>query len=129
MKIQDVLNFWKPREKFLILEITHERTKGLLLNVDEDQHMTPEKHWDDFSFKGTQSHSAQNLRKRKLIVSADSALATTLSFPAELKREQGLARHPITFPELETLIAQVIAKEFASRRREASNRLSLHELA
>ena len=93
MKLQNLLHFWKPREKFLILEITPERTKGLLVNIDEDKRITPEKHWDDFSFTGTQSHSAQNLRKRKLIVSADSALATTLSFPAEFKREQGLAQH------------------------------------
>ena len=122
------LDFFKPREKFLILEITPERTKGLLLNVDEDKRMTPEKHWDDFSFKGTQSHSAQNLRKRKLIVSADSALATTIAFPVELKRDPGMVRHPIVLAELEALVAQVISKEFASRRREASVRLGLHEL-
>jgi hypothetical protein len=123
-----IKDLWKPREKFLILDIAPERTKGLLLSVDEDKNIAPEKHWDDFSFKGTQSHSVQNLRKRKLIVSADSSLATTISFPVELKRDLGMARHPITIAELEALLAQVISKEFASRRREASVRLGLHEL-
>ncbi len=125
MRLKDL---WKPREKFLILEIAPERTKGLLVGVDEDKRLTPEKQWDDFSFTGTQSHSAQSLRKRKLIVSADSALATTIAFPVELTRDPGVARRSVTLGELETLLAHAISKEFALRRREASIRLELHEI-
>ncbi len=125
MKLQDL---WKPRERFLILDIAPKKTQWLLLSVDEEKNIVPEKFWDDFSFEEAQSKKFAKLGKRKLIVSADPSLTAVISFPVEFQRGPEISSHAITSEELENMFSQAIGKVFNARRREASARLKLHEL-
>ncbi|MDP2598226.1 MAG: hypothetical protein Q8P49_00160, partial [Candidatus Liptonbacteria bacterium] len=123
-----LIDFWKPREKFLLLELAPKGTTGVLLAVDENKKITLEKFWDEFSFKGLEAHPIQSLKKRKLIVSADPALTTTVAVPVELSRRADDAAQPIIIEELETLLAQAIGKIFHTERSAASGRLGRDEL-
>lgn len=122
------LDFFRPREKFLLLELAPRKTTGILLAVDGNKKITLEKFWDEFAFKGREAHPIQNLKKRKLIVSADSALTTTISFPVELARQAGHASRPVSIEELENLLAQSVGKTFSRERAAASTRLGRDEL-
>lgn len=120
-------NFWRPREKFLILEIAPQKTSGLLLSLDAGRNLIPEKSWNNLQFDEL-SRRLKSLRKRKIIVSAHPTLATTVTFPAELKRESDNFIKPLTITELENLLAQEIGKIFNQRRSEAASKLKLHEI-
>lgn len=121
-------NFFHQREKFLILEISPQKTEGLLLGVDQEKNLIPEKIWKDFSFRRISKAPLENLKKRKLIVSAHPSLVTTISLPLELKREPNISRSPLTLIELENLLSQAIGRMFNQRRAEASLALGLGEL-
>jgi len=134
VKIQDRfgsylnLEFLKPREKFLVLGLSPQRTTAALLGLDDDKKITLEKFWDDFSLKGLQAHSIQQLKKRKLIVSADPALTTTVSVPVELARRAEDAANPIVLEEIETLLAQAMGRLFIAERAAAAKRLGGSDL-
>lgn len=100
----------------------------MLLALDDEKKLTPEKPWHDFSFKGTEAHKIQNLKKRKLIVSADPALTTMVSLPIGFRRDKENVNQPLALVELETLLTQEISKVFNRERREASSRLGHDEL-
>jgi len=120
--------FFHRKEKFLVVGVAPQRTTGLLLSLDEDRNLKPEKFWEDFSFKMLGSKPLQALRKKKLIVAADPAFVTTLSFPSEFEREESDYDRPVSAPELERLISQAIDKEFHRYRSEAGRCLDSDEL-
>ncbi len=122
------LPFFRKKEKFLVVGIFPQRTTGLLLSVDKDRNLKPEKFWDDFSFKALGPKPLRVLRKKKLIVAADPAFVTTVFSPLEFERGEPDYNKPVSLAELERLISQAIDKEFHHYRSEASNRLSLEEL-
>lgn len=121
-------SFLRPKEKFLILGISPKKTRGLLLSLDAERNLKPEKFWDNFPFLKLMSRRAKNLDKKKLIVSADPELARTVSFPIEVTRDANNFREPLTLLELENLLAQAIGKVFNHYRLEASSKLGTHEI-
>ena len=123
-----MFKFWQRREKFLILQISPQKTKGLLLSLDKEKKLKPEKLRDDLSLAELQETSVQRLRKYNVICAADSSLATTLSFPVELKRGLDEAERPIASIELENLLSQSVGRLFSQERKEASSRLKVDEL-
>ena len=132
--------FFKPREKFLILEIAPSGTDGLFLSVDEDRKIIFEKLEKNIELKkffkspvrrvSQKTWEGETLFKshRKVIAAADPALATTIPIPLELAREHASIGTKLTTPELENLIAQAMAKIFNGCRGEAANRLHLSDL-
>lgn len=122
------LKFWQPREKFLVIGIAPQRTTGLLLSVDKDRNLKPERFWDNFSFAALGRNPLKALRKKKLIVAADPAFIATIFLPLELEREEFRRNNPVSLEELEGLISQAIDREFHRNRSEAGKRLGLDEL-
>ena len=128
------------KEKFLILEIVPSGVHGLFLTLREDRTITLEKFVRNINLKKflrmplrrvtQKAWEGEYLFKshRKVIVTADSALATTIPLPLELPRERTDAKFEITLSELENLIAQAMGKIFNQCRSEAAKRLAIHEL-
>jgi hypothetical protein len=121
--------FWRPRERFLILDVKPQRTGGLLLSIDKDKNIILEKTWIDFpAAKMSPRRISGILRKKTLIVSLDPTLSAVFAFPVELRRDQTNSLTPLNLIELENLLAQSISKVFNKHRAEAAQKLGLHEL-
>jgi hypothetical protein len=134
------IDLFKPREKFLILEITPAGTNGLYLSVDEEKNLIFEKLVRNINLKKFFKSSVRNVTQkswegkyffkshRKVIASVDSSLATTIPIPLDLPREEFSAKDEIILPELENMIAQAMGKIFNQCRNEAAKRLGIHEI-
>lgn len=134
------INLFKPREKFLILEITPSGTSGLFLSVDEEKNLIFEKLAKNINLKKFFRSPVRNVTQRswegkyffkshrKVIASVDSSLATTIPIPFDLPREEVNPKEEIILPELENMIAQSMGKIFNQCRSEAAKRLKIHEL-
>lgn len=121
-------DFWPKREKFLILEVSGEKSSGFLLSLDEEKNLELEKHWPDFVWSKVSRRFLRHLEKWKVVVSADPSFASTISVPIKLEREAGMVRSPLSSIELENLLAQMSAKLFTQVRGEASRELGIDEL-
>lgn len=133
-------NLFKPREKFLILEITPSGTSGLFLSVDEEKKLIFEKLTKNINLKKFFKSPVRNVAQkswegkyffkshRKVIATVDSSLATTIPIPLDLLREEATPKEEIILPELENMIAQAMGKIFNQCRSEAAKRLGIHEL-
>jgi hypothetical protein len=129
-----------PREKFLVLEVTPRGTNALFLSVDEDHTLTIEKtvHHADLKkllnspFRSITQKSWEGnylfKSRRKVIVSADPSLATTMPIPLDLTRDRSKWKDEITLDELENLIAQAMQKVFTQCRNEAAKRLDIDDI-
>ncbi|HVO28628.1 MAG TPA: hypothetical protein VMT81_01445 [Candidatus Paceibacterota bacterium] len=129
-----------PREKFLVLEITPDGTNALFLGVDEDRGLVFEKTIPKADLARLLRSPLQRISQkswegeyffkshRKIIVSADPSLATTMPIPLELSRERARWKEEITLDELENLIAQAMAKIFTQCRSEAAKRLGIDDI-
>lgn len=129
-----------PREKFLVLEVTPHGANALFLSVDEDRRLIFEKYIENADLKKflrspwrrvtQKSWEGNYLFKshRKIIVSADPSLATTMPIPLDLSRERAQWESEITLEELENLIAQAMAKIFTQCRNEAAKRLGIDDI-
>ncbi len=134
------MSVFRPREKFLILEVGPKETCGLFLSVDEDRNIifekfekgvnlakflrAPSRRVADQSWEGRPLFNG----RRRLAVAADASLATTIPVPLELHRDAANAKSRITLAELENLIAQAMARIFNGCRTEAAGRLGLSDL-
>ena len=129
-----------PREKFLVLEVTPDGTNALFLGVDEDHTIIFEKLVKNADLKKFLRSPLQRLTQkswegeylfkthRKVIVSADPSLATTMPIPLDLARERAQWNDEVTLSELENLIAQAMAKIFTQCRNEAAKRLKVDDI-
>ncbi len=121
-------NFFKPKEKFLILEVAKDKISALLLGVDKDRNLSLERIWDEFPLKKLGAAQARSLGKKKIIVSAAPELIYTTTFPVRIMRDSSALAHPLTIVELENLLAQAIGKLFNSERKNAGAHLGVDEL-
>jgi hypothetical protein len=129
-----------PREKFLVLEVTPAGTNALFLNVDEDNVLTIEKTVHHADLKKLLNSPLRSITqkswegkylfksRRKVIVSADPSLATTMPIPLDLSRDRAKWKDEITLEELENLIAQAMQKVFTQCRSEAAKRLGVDDI-
>lgn len=120
------IRFWKPKESFLILEISPEEVNGLLLGLDADKKITPRKFlrgtdWARLARRPGLRHLVTNI-----IISADSSLAYTASIPVIFRRER--PKEELTAVELENLLAQTVGKAFNQCRQEAARSLKIDDL-
>jgi len=122
------LKFWSPKEEFLILEILPHGVSGLLLTLDGEKRLRPERFWENFSLENLTRQFRLRWRKRIVIAAADPSLAVTLYVPARLEREPAAAKEPLGIVELENLVAQSVGKVFNQCRKEASRMLMVDEL-
>lgn len=134
------INLFKPREKFLILEITPKGTSGLFLGVDEEKNLIFEKFSKNINLKKFLKSPVRNVAQkswegnyffkshRKVIATVDSSLTTTIPIPLDLVRTEADSREEIILSELENMIAQAMGKIFNQCRSEAAKRLKIHEL-
>jgi hypothetical protein len=133
-------NLFKPREKFLVLEVAPSGTNGMFLSVDEDRNIVFEKLKKNIDLNKFLKSPVRNVSQRtwegkyffkshrKVIVAVDSTLATTIPVPLELVRDPGSVKEEVILPELENLIAQAMGKIFNQCRGEAATRLGIHEI-
>lgn len=131
---------FRPREKFLILELTSSGTNGLFLSVDEEKNIVIEKLVKHINLKKFFSSPFRRVTQkswegeyffkthRKVIAVADAGIATTIPIPLTLAREPGAANEQIILSELENMIAQAMGKIFNQCRTEAAARLHIDEL-
>ncbi len=129
-----------PREKFLVLEVTPAGTNALFLSVDEDNVLTIEKSVAGADLKKFLNSPFRSITqkswegkyffksRRKVIVSADPSLATTMPIPLDLARDRTKWKDEITLDELENLIAQAMQKVFTQCRSEAAKRLGVDDI-
>ncbi len=122
------LGSWQKKEKFLILEVSAQKTSGFLINLDPDKNLGLEKFWPEFNWDKTPRRFKQRLEKWKVIVSTDPSLALTTILPIRLDREPEQIHKPLSSVELENLLAQTTAKVFTLVRGEASRELGIEEL-
>lgn len=116
------------REKFLILEVYPNVTRGLLVSLDQDKKLKLEKVWSNFSWSNLSKRFRQKITKWNVIVSASPLLAVTTVIPIKLEREKNSHTSPISPGELEDLLAQATAKIFNQCRSFASRSLGIDEL-
>jgi hypothetical protein len=133
-------NILRPREKFLILEISAKGTNGVFLSVDEDRNIIFERSVRNVDLEKFLKSAARSVAqkswegkyffksRRHMIVAADPTVATTIPIPLELSREPANAKVKLNIAELENLIAQAMAKIFNGCRSEAAKRLQVNEL-
>jgi hypothetical protein len=133
-------HLFKPREKFLVLEITPAGANGLFLSVDDERNLIFEKFAKGIDLKKFLKSPVRSVTQsswegeyffkshRKVIVAADPALATTIPVPLTLSREQGSEKTEIVLAELENMIAQAMQRIFNQCRAEAAKRLGIHEI-
>jgi hypothetical protein len=129
-----------PREKFLVLEVAPQGANALFLSVDEDRKMTVEKIVKNVDLKKFLQSPLRRLSQkswegewlfkshRKVIVSADSSVATTMPVPLDFARDRAQWKDEVTLTELENLIAQAMAKIFTQCRSEAAKRLGVDDI-
>lgn len=134
------LDFFKPREKFLVLEILPSSANGLFFGVDEDRNLVFEKFAGNVGLKKLLKSPARRIAekrwegknlfaaRRRVIAIADPSIATTIPIPVELERVPRLQQEKITLIELENLIAQELKKIFSGCRSEAAKRLEIDAL-
>lgn len=115
----------RGKEKFLLLEIAPKRTSGVLVSVDEDKNIIPEKFWEDFSFGKFASDPIEGLRKKSVIVGVDPAFATTLTSPFSITRREEEALRPLSFLELEGLFQKELGHLSESHKDKAGSSLGL----
>ena len=133
-------NLFRPKEKFLILEIAPKGTSGLFINIDEDRNLIFEKLEKKINVKKTLRSPIRNILQqsweghylfkshRKIMAAVDSTLATTIPVPLDLKREPSLQKGSITMVEFENLFAQAMAMIFNQCRSEAARRLRTEDI-
>ena len=129
---------FSPREKFLVLEVTPSGTNAAFLGVDEDHRLIIERtvrggNLKKFLRTGTlplfHAPSLPALvARRKIIISADSKLATAMPVPLDLSRDRARWDEELSIDELENLIAQAMAKIFNQCRGEAAKRLGIDDI-
>lgn len=135
------MNPFSPvKEKFLILDIGSEGVSSLSFSFDERRDLFVEKITENIDLKKFLHSQAKSIfqkswegkyffdSRRRLIVSADSSLATTIPIPLSLKRKIDQSDGPITLDEMEDWLGRAMAKVFARCRNEASRRLGVPEL-
>jgi hypothetical protein len=134
------LDFLKPKEKFLILEISPKGTDGIFLDIDEDRNLIFKKFQKNIDIKkylklstiglSQKSFEGKYILKpvRKIIAGVDSSLATTISVPVEKDREDFLKNNEITFVEFENLFSQTMASVISKCKSEASLRLGVENI-
>jgi hypothetical protein len=131
----------KKKDKFLILEIAPNGVNALFLAVGENRAIELERFSENVDLKKFLKSPVRRMTqkswegeylfkksRRKVVVTAHPALATTIPIPLELPREHAEAKFEITLAELENLIAQAMGKIFNQCRNEAAKRLGIHEL-
>lgn len=125
-----MLNFgiFKPKEKFLLLQIEPQKTSAALLSLDEEKNLTPEKFWEKFSFDKFSRNPLKVLDKRKIIVGAHPAFVATILSPVCLERVKEEASNSLGIVELENLFSKEIGKIFNQHRKTASARLGIEEI-
>ncbi len=86
-------DLFKPKEKFLILEILPAAANGLFMSVDEDRNLVCEKFAEGVDLKKFLKSPAQRISqktwegkhlfdsRRRVIAIADPAVATTIPIP------------------------------------------------
>jgi hypothetical protein len=132
-----------PREKFLVLEVAPQGANALFLSVDDDRNLIFEKFVKNAELKKFLSSPLRRITqkswegkhffksRRRIIVSANSSVATTMAMPIDLvrdTREGDTTEDEITLLELENLIAQAMAKVFTQCRNEAATRLGVDDI-
>ncbi len=126
MKAVKGIHFWKPKESFLILEISPEEVNGLLLGLDADKKITPRQFLRGTDWARLAKRPALRHLVTNVIVSADSTLAYTASIPVSLKREN--PRESLSVVELENILAQTVGRAFNQCRQEAARYLKMDDL-
>ncbi len=134
------LNLFRPKEKFLILEITPTETSGLFMSIDEDRNLIFEKLEKKINLKKFFRSPVRKIARgsleghyffksyRRIMAVADSSLATTIPVPLDLSREERLVNGKITMVEFENLIAQAMTMIFDQCRSEAAHRLNAGDI-
>ena len=125
----------------MVLDITPRSTNALFLGVDADHNLTLEKFLEDINLKkflqspfrrvtqkSWEGNYLFNRLRRKIIVTTDPTVATTISIPLDLSRERDRAKEEITLEELENLIAQAMSKVFTQCRSEAAKRVGVDDI-
>jgi hypothetical protein len=128
------------KEKFLILDVAPGGACALFFSFDERRELVFEKvieHVNLGKFLASQASSIFQKSwegnyffnsRRRLMVFADSKLATTVPVPLDFKRNAALAGGPITLGEAENWFAHAMAKIFTPCRLEAARRLDAGEI-
>lgn len=111
-----------PREKFLVLELTPRGANASFLSLDENRRLLFEKSKTNVDLKKVLKS------RRKLVVAADTALATTMPVPLALLRDRMRKDEEITLDEIENLIAQAMQKVFTECRSQASKHLAIDDI-
>ncbi|MDO8515699.1 MAG: hypothetical protein Q7S28_00415 [bacterium] len=129
-----VSTLFRRGEKFLVLEVGGEHTRGVLLAVNREKHVRPKKVWDDFSWQKLLRTDERlnvggfflNLKKTPVIVSVDSGSASTTLVPLSLRRKK--SDGPLIPEELEHFLTLSLERKFNELRKDASAKLSVDEL-
>ncbi|MDE2019248.1 MAG: hypothetical protein KGJ13_02770 [Patescibacteria group bacterium] len=134
------LDFLKPKERFLILEVLPGHANALFLSVDEDRNVVFENLKEGIDLKKFLKSPVRRISqktwegkhlfdaRRRVIVIADAGIATTIPVPVAIERAEQLKKEKITVLELENLVAQEMKKIFAGCRSEAARRLGIDPL-
>lgn len=113
-------------ENFLLLEISPQKTSGLLLSLDSRKKL----HLKKFGENSRESKFLDYFKPtgtiKKTIIAVEPEFAFTAVIPLALQREN--AEEPLEKVELENRLAQAVSKVFNHYRREASRELNIDEL-
>lgn len=123
------------KEKFLIVDVAPNGASALFLDFDERRELVFRKLVENINFKDFLASQAGSIfqkswegkyffkSRRRLVVLADAAFATTIPIPLDFRRNAEIVEKPITLDEVEDWFAHAIAKVFTKCRLEAGRRL------
>ena len=121
-----MFNFFLRKEYFLLLEISPQKTSGLLLSLDSGRKLRPEKFWENLKELKFSSYLRWTGAVKKTIIAVEPEFAFTTVIPLALQREN--AEEPLGKVELENLLAQAVSRVYNQYRQEASRELNVDEL-
>lgn len=121
-----MLNLFKRKEKFLLLDVSPKKISGILISLDDRKKIKKEKSWENLEKLRSSRSQAFIPGVNRVIAACDPELAFKIFIPLSMAREENF--EAIGRVELENLIAQAISKIFNHYRREASLVLGVDEL-
>ena len=119
----------------MIVDVAPNGASALFLDFDERRELVFRKLVENINFKDFLASQAGSIfqkswegkyffkSRRRLVVLADAAFATTIPIPLDFRRNAEIVEKPITLDEVEDWFAHAIAKVFTKCRLEAGRRL------
>ncbi len=118
--------FSSRRERFLILDACPDRVNALIVSIDEEKHIRPERILPNVNPLRLAGYLKLGRIGDNIIIAADPALVYTATLPVTFARHD--ASSPVTAIETENMLSQAVGRFFNQCRSDAGLELGVDDL-